>query len=158
MKCNETLSKWCKNKHGASKIMDTLETYHSRTSPSSPPLSLGTGRAVVQATTEPLRPRHKIRWLDLSLLVIELERSELTESRSSSPTLTDNWHPRGAYMSLQSRETHDGCGYSRWRRLAVPPMASAARSRAGQVMLVVKQFRFLGISPSLLGHVRRMEA
>jgi hypothetical protein len=26
-KCNETLSKWCKNKHGASKIMDTLETY-----------------------------------------------------------------------------------------------------------------------------------
>jgi hypothetical protein len=27
-KCNETLSKWCKNKHGASKIMDTFETYH----------------------------------------------------------------------------------------------------------------------------------
>jgi hypothetical protein len=29
MKCNETLGKWCKNKHGASKIMDTLETYHT---------------------------------------------------------------------------------------------------------------------------------
>jgi hypothetical protein len=28
-KCNETLSKWCKNKHGALKIMDTLETYHA---------------------------------------------------------------------------------------------------------------------------------
>jgi hypothetical protein len=28
-KCNETLRKWCKNKHGASKIMDTLETYQS---------------------------------------------------------------------------------------------------------------------------------
>jgi hypothetical protein len=28
-KCNETLSKWCKNKHGASKIMDTLEMYHA---------------------------------------------------------------------------------------------------------------------------------
>jgi hypothetical protein len=28
-KCNETLGKWCKNKHGASKIMDTLETYHA---------------------------------------------------------------------------------------------------------------------------------
>jgi hypothetical protein len=27
MRCNETLSKWCKNKHGASKIIDTLETY-----------------------------------------------------------------------------------------------------------------------------------
>jgi hypothetical protein len=28
-KCNETLGKWCKNKHGASKIIDTLETYQS---------------------------------------------------------------------------------------------------------------------------------
>jgi hypothetical protein len=27
-KCNETLGKWYKNKHGASKIIDTLETYH----------------------------------------------------------------------------------------------------------------------------------
>jgi hypothetical protein len=27
MKYNEALGKWCKNKHGASKIMDTLETY-----------------------------------------------------------------------------------------------------------------------------------
>jgi hypothetical protein len=27
-KCNETLSRWCKNKHGASKIIDTFETYH----------------------------------------------------------------------------------------------------------------------------------
>jgi hypothetical protein len=26
-KCNETLNKWCKNKHGASEIMDMLETY-----------------------------------------------------------------------------------------------------------------------------------
>jgi hypothetical protein len=34
MKCNETLSKWCKNKHGASKIIDMLETYqcHSASS------------------------------------------------------------------------------------------------------------------------------
>jgi hypothetical protein len=28
MKCNETLSKWCKNKHGASKIIDMFEMYH----------------------------------------------------------------------------------------------------------------------------------
>jgi hypothetical protein len=27
MKCKETLGKWCKNKHGASKILDTLEMY-----------------------------------------------------------------------------------------------------------------------------------
>jgi hypothetical protein len=26
-KCNKTLSKWCENKHGASKIIDTFETY-----------------------------------------------------------------------------------------------------------------------------------
>jgi hypothetical protein len=26
-KYNKTLNKWCKNKHEASKIMDTLETY-----------------------------------------------------------------------------------------------------------------------------------
>jgi hypothetical protein len=30
-KCNETVGKWCKNKHGASKIIDTLETYHGGT-------------------------------------------------------------------------------------------------------------------------------
>jgi hypothetical protein len=27
MKCNETQGKWYKNKHGASKIIDTFETY-----------------------------------------------------------------------------------------------------------------------------------
>jgi hypothetical protein len=30
-KCNETVGKWCKNKHGASKIIDTLETYQGAT-------------------------------------------------------------------------------------------------------------------------------
>jgi hypothetical protein len=28
-KCNETIGKWYKNKHGASKIIDTFETYHT---------------------------------------------------------------------------------------------------------------------------------
>jgi hypothetical protein len=28
-KCNEILGKWCKNKHGASKIIDTFETYQA---------------------------------------------------------------------------------------------------------------------------------
>jgi hypothetical protein len=28
-KCNKTLRKWCINKHGASKIIDTFETYHT---------------------------------------------------------------------------------------------------------------------------------
>jgi hypothetical protein len=30
-KCNKTRSKWCKNKHGASKIIDTFETYQLTT-------------------------------------------------------------------------------------------------------------------------------
>jgi hypothetical protein len=30
MKCNKTQSKWCINKHGASKIIDTFEKYHVR--------------------------------------------------------------------------------------------------------------------------------
>jgi hypothetical protein len=29
MKYNETVGKWCINKHEAKKIIDTLETYHS---------------------------------------------------------------------------------------------------------------------------------
>jgi hypothetical protein len=29
MKCNKTQNKWCINKHGASKIIDTFETYHA---------------------------------------------------------------------------------------------------------------------------------
>jgi hypothetical protein len=29
MKCNETQGKWCKNKHGASKIIDLFETYQA---------------------------------------------------------------------------------------------------------------------------------
>jgi hypothetical protein len=29
MKCNKTQGNWCKNKHGASKIIDTFETYQA---------------------------------------------------------------------------------------------------------------------------------
>jgi hypothetical protein len=32
-KCNETIGKWCKNKHGASKIIDTFETYQTTSYP-----------------------------------------------------------------------------------------------------------------------------
>jgi hypothetical protein len=53
MKCNETLSKWCKNKHGASKIIDTLETYHlSARRYHSPPKS-----AIASRTPTRLPPR-----------------------------------------------------------------------------------------------------
>jgi hypothetical protein len=36
-KCNKTIGKWCKNKHGASKIIDTLETYQSSAAPALAP-------------------------------------------------------------------------------------------------------------------------
>jgi hypothetical protein len=32
-KCNKTQSKWCINKHGASKIIDTFETYQTSGGP-----------------------------------------------------------------------------------------------------------------------------
>jgi hypothetical protein len=41
MKCNKTQSKWCINKHGASKIIDTFETYQ---------LTEGGGEALWRAT------------------------------------------------------------------------------------------------------------
>jgi hypothetical protein len=47
-KCNETLGKWCKNKHGASKIIDTFETYHmamKKTSGGDSPLRQGAGKS-----------------------------------------------------------------------------------------------------------------
>jgi hypothetical protein len=49
MKCNETLSKWCKNKHGASKIIDTFETYQR------PPKNKEIGD--VQVVKLPVQPR-----------------------------------------------------------------------------------------------------
>jgi hypothetical protein len=41
-KCNETIGNWCKNKHGASKIIDTFETYQGA------PLKHKTGAWVIQ--------------------------------------------------------------------------------------------------------------
>jgi hypothetical protein len=47
-KCNETVGKWCKNKHGGLKIIDTLETYQPSL------VSIG------QMTRRP--PRHGMAW------------------------------------------------------------------------------------------------
>jgi hypothetical protein len=41
------LSKWCKNKHEASKIIDTFETYQGVWPPSAPPLRLCFGFRLV---------------------------------------------------------------------------------------------------------------
>jgi hypothetical protein len=57
MKCNETVSKWCKNKHGVSKIIDTLETYHFSSGVKFSPrvkLMMDQSRAELRALTEAL--------------------------------------------------------------------------------------------------------
>jgi hypothetical protein len=41
MKCNKTLSKWCKNKHGASKIIDMFETYQDAKKKKGDPIKVG---------------------------------------------------------------------------------------------------------------------
>jgi hypothetical protein len=48
MKCNKTQSKWCINKHGASKIIDTFETYQgpSRTRATGGVVVVGDGGGV----------------------------------------------------------------------------------------------------------------
>jgi hypothetical protein len=51
MKCNETVGKWCKNKHGASKIIDTLEMYQL---PGDGELRDGLGRCATKLLTPQL--------------------------------------------------------------------------------------------------------
>jgi hypothetical protein len=58
-KCNETLSKWCKNKHGASNIIDTFETYQASSHlvpPSESPVPLESGRAAKVCGVKPKLP------------------------------------------------------------------------------------------------------
>jgi hypothetical protein len=50
MKCNKTLSKWYKNKHGASKIIDTLETYQTTAPMMAAAASIGVTMAVAVVT------------------------------------------------------------------------------------------------------------
>jgi hypothetical protein len=65
MKCNETIGKWCKNKHGASKIIDTFETYHWGTKMNNLPRQLAiknlAGTSGMPARGQPLIPI--INWL-----------------------------------------------------------------------------------------------
>jgi hypothetical protein len=56
-KCNETIGKWCKNKHGASKIIDTFETYQQP-----PPTRAPTAPTASTATTAAIaKPKSKVK-------------------------------------------------------------------------------------------------
>jgi hypothetical protein len=66
-KCNETLSKWCKNKHGASKIIDTFETYQpippaNPFSKPSPPIFVATPASAVVAAGAAKAAATSHRW------------------------------------------------------------------------------------------------
>jgi hypothetical protein len=60
-KCNKTVGKWCKNKHGASKIIDMSETYQAssqelprrRRASSQEPFQEEKGRSARAATPAP---------------------------------------------------------------------------------------------------------
>jgi hypothetical protein len=58
-KCNETIGKWCKNKHGASKIIDTFETYHQPPSPTHKSQSYGKSAAMSSSNASPKKCRAK---------------------------------------------------------------------------------------------------
>jgi hypothetical protein len=61
-KCNETIGKWCKNKHGASKIIDTFETYqYPKLNYSTMSLSLAPGGASLRVHMEnTLQPARRL--------------------------------------------------------------------------------------------------
>jgi hypothetical protein len=92
-KCNKTQSKWCINKHGASKIIDTFGTYHSPNTTEAhhnllelshkmeDPTTMGRLRAVTEPIqawgnlhnlikgSQELPPRHHKAWEDLHNLI-----------------------------------------------------------------------------------------
>jgi hypothetical protein len=59
-KCNETIGKWCKNKHGASKIIDTFETYQpSRVRRTQEEISFLLSPPNLRGE---LKPMHQMQW------------------------------------------------------------------------------------------------
>jgi hypothetical protein len=57
-KCNETIGKWCKNKHGASKIIDTFETYQSPRRHNSPRHRSGRRQSRTPSPRRHRRPKY----------------------------------------------------------------------------------------------------
>jgi hypothetical protein len=67
-KCNETLSKWCKNKHGASKIIDTFETYQAAA------LKVGgdNTRELQSLTFQGENARSGLNWFYLAMVLLKV--------------------------------------------------------------------------------------
>jgi hypothetical protein len=62
-KCNETIGKWCKNKHGASKIIDTFETYQRQRATAS---TEELGGSSSEASRSRSSRKGEIHWAELS--------------------------------------------------------------------------------------------
>jgi hypothetical protein len=62
MKCNETIGKWYKNKHGASKIIDTFETYHTTALATAPQHQHHSTSTSNHSTTAPHQHQHRTKF------------------------------------------------------------------------------------------------
>jgi hypothetical protein len=106
-KCNETLSKWCKNKHGASKIIDTFETYQPYLI--EPPLREGPcNRYGAQFRCRRMRLRGKsltcVATLDNVLGVMEGRKPVEPRSKSlGDEGLAAGIMPAGSFMNISKK-------------------------------------------------------
>jgi hypothetical protein len=101
-KCNETIDKWCKNKHGASKIIDTFETYHAPIHLTSVLCVLGTQETFY------IRIAGLLERDSFDLLLPEFDKPwviHLRETCSCSTNLC-TWRPNTVYKNRRVRRHH----------------------------------------------------
>jgi hypothetical protein len=111
-KCNETLSKWCKNKHGASKIIDTLETI----------ISVGEWRmtmtAINHGTGVPADSRREVLMgyqyaLHQRRMKLRQERDMIMRSPDYNSTPSEGYWSEYSNSSESSMERHKDPKHSR---------------------------------------------
>jgi hypothetical protein len=127
-KCNETIGKWCKNKHGASKIIDTFETYQ-------PPLTAVGTRGSCSASSSPSRSRPRAlgwrRRLHQSAPAVRfgVQRRVSPSCTSATPSRCHRLHLRGYSASASRCTVSWDCP---WRRREVIERELAAVDDLGE--------------------------
>jgi hypothetical protein len=99
MKCNETQGKWCKNKHGASKIIDTLETYQPAGTRASAEIPVG-GRLVWR--------RDLVEWW--RVLIRDSQHQGMGQREVMHPVTGGGGRPASRSTDLPREEPHRGRG------------------------------------------------
>jgi hypothetical protein len=82
-KCNKTQSKWCINKHGASKIIDLFEMYHASPRRASLPLTAAPRRSplpLLHLPSPTWPPRHGLSGR-CSSMAVEAHQDALLRAR-----------------------------------------------------------------------------